>query len=65
VSHGNVAGPSVKRPRLFTARYLAENALTSGEVVPVRISMFPPQRLLGELPYELRYSVRALNRSGT
>jgi hypothetical protein len=45
---------------VYTSRYLNFELLSSGVVVPVRISMFPPQRLLGELPYELKYSVRAL-----
>jgi hypothetical protein len=45
---------------IYTSRYLNFDLLSSGLVVPVRISMFPPQELLGELPYELRYSVRAL-----
>jgi hypothetical protein len=44
----------------YTSRYLNFELLSSGLVVPVRISMFPPQRLLGDLPYELKYSVRAL-----
>jgi hypothetical protein len=57
VGHGNVAGPSVKRPRLFTARYLAENALTRGEVVPVRASMRPP---LIPLPYKLEQTAWSL-----
>jgi hypothetical protein len=29
-------------------------------VVPVRISMFAAHRLLGELPYDLKYGLRAL-----
>jgi hypothetical protein len=45
---------------VYLSRFLNYDLLSSGVVVPVRISMFPPQRLLGELPYELRYSVRAL-----
>jgi hypothetical protein len=45
---------------VYTSRYLNYDLLSSGVVVPVRVSMFPPQRLLGELPYELMYSVRAL-----
>jgi hypothetical protein len=45
---------------IYTSRYLNFELLSSGLVVPVRISMFPPQRLLGELPYDLKYSVRAL-----
>jgi len=45
---------------IYTSRYLNFELLSSGLVVPVRISMFPPQRLLGELPYELKYSLRAL-----
>jgi hypothetical protein len=44
----------------YTSRYLNFELLSSGLVVPVRISMFPPQPLLGELPYELKYSVKAL-----
>jgi hypothetical protein len=57
MDHGNVAGPSVKGPRLFTARYLAENALTSGEVVPVRVSMRPP---LVPLSYKLEETAWSL-----
>jgi hypothetical protein len=57
VGHENVAGPSVKGPRLFTARYLAENALTSGEVVPVRVSMRPP---LVPLSYKLEETAWSL-----
>jgi hypothetical protein len=45
---------------VYTSRFLNYELLSSGAVEPVRISMFPPQRLLGELPYELKYSVRAL-----
>jgi hypothetical protein len=45
---------------IYTSRYLNFELLSSGLVVPVRISMFPPQRLLGELPYELKYGLRAL-----
>jgi hypothetical protein len=45
---------------IYTSRYLNFELLSSGVVVPVRISMFPPQPLLGELPYELKHSVRAL-----
>jgi hypothetical protein len=45
---------------VFTSRYLNFNLLSTGLVVPVRISMFPPEWLLSELPYELKYSVRAL-----
>lgn len=40
-----------KLPRLYTARFLATDVLTSGEVVPVRVSMFEPVVPLG---YELR-----------
>jgi hypothetical protein len=57
VGHRNVAGPSVKGPRLFTARYLAENALRSGEVVPVRVSMRPP---LVPLSYKLEETAWSL-----
>ena len=45
------AEPPASGPRLFTARYLAEDVLTGGEVVPVRVSMHPP---LISLPYEPR-----------
>jgi hypothetical protein len=45
---------------VYMSRFLNYDTLSSGVVVPVRISMFPPQRLLGELPYDLKYSVRAL-----
>jgi hypothetical protein len=45
---------------IYTSRYLNFELLSSGLVVPVRISMFPPQRLLGEFPYELKYSLKAL-----
>jgi hypothetical protein len=45
---------------IYTSRYLNFDLLSSGVVVPVRISMFPPQRLIGELGYELKYSLRVL-----
>jgi len=45
---------------ICTSKFLNYDLLSSGVVVPVRISMFPPQRLLGELPYELKYGARAL-----
>jgi hypothetical protein len=45
---------------VYTSRYLNFDLLSSGVVVPVRISMIDPRRLLGELPYPLKYSVRAL-----
>jgi hypothetical protein len=45
---------------VYMSRFLNYELLSSGVVVPVRISMFAPQPLLGELPYELKYSVRAL-----
>jgi hypothetical protein len=45
---------------VYMSRFLNYDLLSSGVVVPVRISMFPPQRLIGELPYPLKYSVRAL-----
>jgi hypothetical protein len=51
------AEPPVNGPRLFTARYLAEDVLTGGEVVPVRISMHPP---LISLPYELEETAWSL-----
>ena len=51
------AEPSVGRPRLFTARYLAGGVLTGGGVVPVRVSMRPP---LVPLPYELEETARSL-----
>jgi hypothetical protein len=45
---------------VYTSRYLNFDLLSSGVIVPVRCSMIAPQRLIGELPYELKYSVRAL-----
>jgi hypothetical protein len=51
---------SEKLPEVYTSRFLAKDVLTSGLVVPVRISMYPPQPLLGELPYELEHTVRDL-----
>lgn len=45
---------------VFTSRYLNFDLLSSGLIVPVRISLIDPRRLLGELPYPLKYSIRAL-----
>jgi hypothetical protein len=42
---------------IYTSRYFNYELLSSGLITPVRISMFPP---LMELPYQLKYSVRAL-----
>jgi hypothetical protein len=47
-------------PEVYTSRFLATDVLTSGMVVPVRISMYPPQPLLRELPYALKHAVRNL-----
>jgi hypothetical protein len=47
-------------PEVYTSRFLAKDALASGIVVPVRISMYPPAPLLGELPYALEHAVRDL-----
>jgi hypothetical protein len=48
-------------PQLFTSRFLAADVLSSGVVVvPVRISMYPPETLLGELPYPIEHTVREL-----
>lgn len=46
-------------PELYTARYLAQDVLASGMVVPVRISMYPPEHLI-PLGYEVEHEVRAL-----
>jgi hypothetical protein len=51
---------SEKLPEVYTSRFLAEDVLASGMVVPVRVSMYPPQPLLGEFPYELEHTVRDL-----
>ena len=56
-----VAEPSVKSPRLFTARYMAEGVLTGGEIVPVRVSMHPP---LIPLPYDLEDTAWSLVPAG-
>ena len=45
---------------IYTSRYLNFDLLSTGLIVPVRISLLDPRRLLGELPYPLKYSVRAL-----
>ena len=45
---------------VYTSRYLNYDLLSTGLIVPVRISLLDPRRLLGELPYPLKYSVRAL-----
>lgn len=47
-------------PEIFTSRFLATDVLSSGVVVPVRISMLPPEPLLGPLPYPLKHEVRDL-----
>jgi hypothetical protein len=58
VSHEkHEAKRSVNGTRLFTARYLAEGALTGGEVVPIRVSMRPP---LVPVSYELKETARSL-----
>lgn len=44
-------------PELYTARYFAENVLSSGVVVPVRISMYPP---IIPLNYPVEHEVGAL-----
>jgi hypothetical protein len=58
LSHEETAAePPASGPRLVTARYLAEDVLTGGGVVPVRVSMRPP---LIPLPYELEETARSL-----
>jgi hypothetical protein len=48
-------------PEVYTARYLATDVLSSGAVIPVRISMYPPEPLLGAaLPYQVGHTVREL-----
>jgi hypothetical protein len=47
-------------PEVYTSRFLATDVLASGTVVPVRVSMYPPQPLLGELPYAIKHTVRDL-----
>jgi hypothetical protein len=47
-------------PEVYTSRFLAKDVLASGMVVPVRISMYPPEPLLGGLPYALKHTVRDL-----
>jgi hypothetical protein len=51
---------SEKLPEVYTSRFLAKDVLASGIVVPVRVSMYPPEPLLGELPYTLKHTVRDL-----
>ena len=51
------AEPPANGPRLVTARYLAEDVLTGGGVVPVRVSMRPP---LISLPYDLEETAWSL-----
>jgi hypothetical protein len=50
-------GSQVAVPRVYTARYAASGLLSSGKLVPVRISMFPPIIPLG---YEVAEEVRDL-----
>ena len=47
-------------PELYTSRYLAGDVLSSGLVVPVTISMYAPEPLLGPLRYPLEHEVRDL-----
>ncbi len=52
---------SEQLPEVYTSRYLATDVLASGAVVPVRISMYPPEPLLGPaLPYRVEHAVREL-----
>ncbi len=57
-------GPGMSRetdlPELYTSRYFNEEILSSGEVVPTRISLRSPESLGIELPYPLRHGVPAL-----
>jgi hypothetical protein len=47
-------------PEIYTSRFLATDVLASEMVVPVRVSMYPPEPLLGELPYAIKHTVRDL-----
>jgi hypothetical protein len=47
-------------PEVFTSRYFAEEVLSSGLVIPVRISLRSPQSLGIELPYPLEHGILAL-----
>jgi hypothetical protein len=47
-------------PEVYTSRYMAHDVLSSGAVIPVRVSSYPPEPLMGELPYELAHTVREL-----
>jgi hypothetical protein len=58
--HEEEPNMSEKLPDVYTSRFLAKDVLASGLVVPVRVSMYPPGPLLGELPYELEHTVRDL-----
>jgi hypothetical protein len=57
--HGQPAS-SETLPEVYTSRYMASEVLSSGLVVPVHISMYPPEPLMGELTYELEHTVREL-----
>jgi hypothetical protein len=47
-------------PEIYTSRYMAYEVLSSGAVIPVRVSMYPPEPFMGELLYELAHTVREL-----
>jgi hypothetical protein len=47
-------------PEVYTSRYMASDVLSSGLVIPIRVSLYPPQPLIGELSYELAGTVREL-----
>ncbi len=50
-------GGAINLPQLFIARYLAQDVLSSGNVVPVRMSLEPP---VIPLPYSLEHTAEAL-----
>jgi hypothetical protein len=50
-------GVAIELPQLYTARYLAQDLLSSGRVVPVRIGAGPP---VIPLPYELKETAETL-----
>jgi hypothetical protein len=58
-SSGEGAEDPPPLPELYAARYGAHGPLSSGAVVPVRISMIDPRELL-DLPYEIAASVPEL-----
>jgi hypothetical protein len=58
--HKEQPNSSETLPEVYTSRYIAHDVLSSGLVVPVRVSMYPPEPLMGELPYGLAHTVREL-----